>query len=96
MVWTVANHYALRSIENKGKLLIYEKILDNPDETRDILNEFLELQIDIIPSVKSQRYLGFTDTSLNPRFFKALKKYELINEFEYIVNTQNIKRAWNL
>lgn len=82
-VWVISNYSAIRSIENnKGYLLVYEKLTQNPRKEFLKLCQFLQIECKTYPKVQSKEKATYK--KLQKKFSNKIKEYNLQKEYEYI------------
>jgi len=85
IVWTIANYYAIKSInQEKGYLLVYEELLQNPNKVTKELEKYLEINIKNHPKVKQGNSFKFKKQKLS-KLKKVITKYKLEEYFNYII-----------
>src|SRR3989338_6694756 len=80
-VWTISNYYAMRSLEqNKGLLLIYERLTENPDKELKEVCKYLDIEYKNKNNVKKNNSFKFKKKNTS-RFLEKVKEYGIEKEF---------------
>jgi len=86
VIWTISNYYAIKSIEkNKGLILVYEELVDNPKKISKDLEKFLKTKFENPIRVKRKNSFKFSNSELK-RLVRAVKKYKIEKEFRYVID----------
>ncbi len=86
VVWIITNYYAIKSIvKNNGLILVYEKIVDNPEYLKNSLENFFKFKFEKDPNVKKGNYNKFNNRLLK-RLEKIIDRYKLNYEYQFITN----------
>lgn len=87
-VWIIANYYAIKTLEEKGLVCAYEKILENPDKEFKRISDYLGVSDFQSPDVKKGNCYKFSKKQAD-KFIKTTKEMGLEAELAYI--TKNLK-----
>jgi hypothetical protein len=96
VVWTISNYHAMKFCDSEGmELLIYEDILEYPDQALEKMRFVLDIELwNKFSVIKGNRYK--INQSLKDKFLVAINKYKLNPEFEYIIHHNMIKDMWKM
>ncbi|MFM9986434.1 MAG: sulfotransferase domain-containing protein [Flavobacteriales bacterium] len=82
VVWIVSNYYALKSIHNHaGRLVIYERLLVQPDKEFKDLSEYLGLEVEA-PEIKLGKHL--VSGAMISKFKGVVKDFGLQQQWGFI------------
>lgn len=86
VIYILANYYAIKSIENHGKVLTYEMLTNEPNQTSRILSDFLGQEFRIDAGTIIKKAILQEDKNLLKNFNVYADRNRLNKEYSYIKN----------